>query len=505
MADIYTSAEDERLIDQVLYYGFRRKNAPKYTVLRLAFSKSLRMATPPDRILDNVPLEKGKEYALKQVTGLGKKPNEQGEQDFDNATRLLLSTYHQQDLFEDDAAYHQLLQRHIRRGLYEISTTWNRSHDFFAYLQEELFNPLSADTQTQAATDQGILAQQLQQALAEMGIRVDVRKTVQGARLDRHDLFLENLDHFDIFKRSLSKLALSLGIQASLFYHHTDEQKIISLDIPRKAESWHTVSAAKLSDWANQQATQQGLPVWLGQNVLGEDFDFDLEQAPHLLIAGATGSGKSICLHALLCSLLWTQTPDNLQLALIDPKHVDLAAYQKLPNLFGGQIVHQIQDCAELLDTLVAEMERRSQILHDLGVRDLREAHKKQQTNLPRIVLVVEEMADLLMQSKELETPLVRLAQKARATGIHLVLATQRPDANTFSGLLRSNISGRIALRVQKASESRIILDEMGAEKLLGKGDMLVKTPPNNLPIRAHGAYVSRDDIQTAIRHFMEA
>ncbi|MBE9563025.1 MAG: DUF1832 domain-containing protein, partial [Proteobacteria bacterium] len=156
----------------------------------------------------------------------------------------------------------------------------------------------------------------------------------------------------------------------------------------------------------------------------------------------------------------------------------------------------------DMLDALIAEMEQRTKILSKLKVSNLHEAHQKNLSELPHIVLIVEEMADLLLQSKELETPLVRLAQKARATGIHLILATQRPDAKTFSGLLRSNIPGRIALRVQKAIESRIILDETGAEKLLGKGDMLVKTPPYNQPIRVHGAYVSRDDIQAAIHHF---
>jgi S-DNA-T family DNA segregation ATPase FtsK/SpoIIIE len=151
-----------------------------------------------------------------------------------------------------------------------------------------------------------------------------------------------------------------------------------------------------------------------------------------------------------------------------------------------------------LLNGLVEEMERRNQILGKLGASNLAEAQKHHHVSLPRIVVIVEELADLMMQSKDIETPLVRLAQKARSTGIHLVLATQRPDAITFSGLLRSNIPGRIALRVQKSSESKIILDETGAEKLLGAGDMLVKVGSNNVT-RVHGAYITADDIKQAI------
>jgi len=154
------------------------------------------------------------------------------------------------------------------------------------------------------------------------------------------------------------------------------------------------------------------------------------------------------------------------------------------------------------LEKLVDEMERRNQLLRDAGVSNLTEALQQRKLQLPRIVVVIEELADLMMQSRELEAPLVRLAQKARSTGIHLVLATQRPDSVTFSGLLRTNIPSRIALRVQKNTESRIILDEMGAEQLLGSGDMLVKIPQvSTNAIRVHGAYISQDDIKLCLRN----
>jgi S-DNA-T family DNA segregation ATPase FtsK/SpoIIIE len=298
-------------------------------------------------------------------------------------------------------------------------------------------------------------------------------------------------------------LAFRLGLQQEgVFIHATSEPKVVGMDIPRQRQHWKSIDASRLPKWAEQEKGNSRLAVWLGEDVLGNDFSFDLVDAPHLLIAGTTGSGKSVCLHALLLSLLWTQSKDSLQLALIDPKQVELAQYERIPHLYSKGVVHLITDVMELLEQLVDEMERRNQLLREAGVSNLTEALQQRKLQLPRIVVVIEELADLMMQSRELETPLVRLAQKARSTGIHLILATQRPDSVTFSGLLRTNIPSRIALRVQKNTESRIILDEMGAEQLLGSGDMLVKIPQvSTNAIRVHGAYISQDDIKLCLRN----
>lgn len=504
MADVTTSAADERLIDQILSYGLDNPKLPKYAALRIALARSLRMATPPDDDYANPPAEKGSEYRLAVLTGYGKTRDEEGnELDFDDAVRALLSVYHNIDLFDpdNDARYKKLLQAHMRRGLQEVRTTWTRSHDFMAYLQEELFAGLNA---AQQESDTGFDDTALHAALAEIGVRAEIRERLHGPRLDRYLVHLADLNHFDALKRGLPKLALSLGLQREgVFLEDTDEPKLVGLDVPRKAASWQPIDAARLTLWANSGATHGlQLPVWLGSDVVGKDFGFDLAEAPHLLIAGTTGSGKSVTLHAILCSLLRTQARDALQLALIDPKQVELNHYAGLPNLFGDGVAQQLGEATELLNALVAEMTKRNQQLKAAGVRNLQEGIDSGRLRLPRIVVVVEELADLLLQSRELETPLVRLAQLARSTGIHLVLATQRPDANTFTGLLRSNAPSRIALRVQKATESRIILDEGGAETLLGKGDMLVKLTGMARPVRVHGAYVSEDDVRAAVRDF---
>lgn len=503
MADIYTSEEDENIIDQVLVYGFKTPKSPKYRVLRLALAKSLRTETMPDADLDTIPPSmkaKGSSYDLRQVTGQGKNEENPGILDYDDATRALLSAYHDEDLFASDKRYVCLLQRHIRRGLRDIRTSWNRGHSFANWLREELFFETDLPAiEPSIDTDLKILAA----ALKEIGVEADIRNARQGVRLDRFSLYLDNVNHFDVLKKGLGKLAFRLGVpDDSVTLTSGNEAGVADLDIPRPPESWKTVSPSRLFDWA-QRPRNEKLPIWLGVSILGDDAGLDLAAAPHILIAGTTGSGKTVCLHSMISSLLATLTPKSLQLALIDPKGTEFNAYAKLGNLFKGMAAKSAIDAADILNELVDEMESRNKWFAKIGVRDIDEALTK--TTVTRIVLVVEELADLLMQSRELETPLVRLAQKARSVGIHLILATQRPDSVTFSGLLRSNIPARIALRVQKHTESSIILDQKGAEALLGKGDMLVKLTDRPDLVRVHGAKVGEDEIARAIKRFREA
>jgi S-DNA-T family DNA segregation ATPase FtsK/SpoIIIE len=205
-----------------------------------------------------------------------------------------------------------------------------------------------------------------------------------------------------------------------------------------------------------------------------------------------------VCLHAFILSLLLQHKPDTLQLALIDPKQVEFSVYAKLPNLYRGEIAVEVTQAREILTELVAEMEARYTVFNRLGVSNIADARTKGQS-LPFIVVCIEEMADLLMQDDNIEHLIARLAQKARAAGIHLVLATQRPDAKTFSGLIRSNIPARVALTVRTGAESRIILDETGADALLGSGDMLLRMP-GAPALRAHGVYVRLEDVVNMVR-----
>lgn len=273
-------------------------------------------------------------------------------------------------------------------------------------------------------------------------------------------------------------------------------ERRVYLSIPRPAATWRIVDWSQIRPaLRDASARTLALPVCVGTDILGDPFVFDLSEAPHLFVGGTTGSGKSMCLHALLLSMLTGPTPPEL--LLIDPKAVEFNAYAGNRNVRGGKPITTPDDAMEALNELVDLMAERQDRMSALDARNIVEANERG-AGMRRIVAVVDELGDLFMSRREIETPLIRLAQKARSAGIHLVLATQRPEAATFPGLLRSNVPSRIALTVQKAAKSRIIIDEGGAEALLMRGDMLIKLAGRSTE-RAHGCRVTTQDIQEAL------
>jgi S-DNA-T family DNA segregation ATPase FtsK/SpoIIIE len=309
MADIYTSQDDENIIEQVKTSGFKTSKAPKYRVLRLALAKSLVMDTPPEEELDTIIGKGGSEYSLEQVTGFSKTDND-GALDYDDAARAILSVYYNEDLFNADNRYKKLLQRHIRRGLREIRTSWNKSHSFINWLREELI----FDSPVEKQMPEDDLAQ-LAAALKEIGLTAKIRETRQGLRLNKYALYLANIHDLDGLKKGLGKLSFRLGVpDDSITLEVGSEAGIANVYIPRDFESWRTVLPQRLNEWAAIRK-QEKLPVWLGCTVMGDDFTMDLAEAPHVLIAGTTGSGKTVCVHTMLCSLLLTLTSRQVQFA----------------------------------------------------------------------------------------------------------------------------------------------------------------------------------------------
>ncbi|MFA5510401.1 MAG: FtsK/SpoIIIE domain-containing protein, partial [Candidatus Cloacimonadaceae bacterium] len=221
---------------------------------------------------------------------------------------------------------------------------------------------------------------------------------------------------------------------------------------------------------------------------------------PHLLIAGATGSGKSVCINTIIMSLIMRTRPEDLRLILIDPKRVELAGYNGLPHLIGD-VVTEPDNALENMYWAVREMERRYELLQEAKVRDIgsynqQAAKEEEMEKLPYIIIIVDEFADLIMTSgKDIEHPITRLAQMARAVGIHLILATQRPSIKVITGIIKANFPARIAFQVSSRVDSRVILDMIGAERLLGSGDMLFLPPGKAVPERIHGAFVSDKEI----------
>lgn len=246
------------------------------------------------------------------------------------------------------------------------------------------------------------------------------------------------------------------------------------------------------------------IPVALGKRLEGEPFIADLTEMPHLLIAGATGSGKSVCVHAIVSTILLTRTPYQVKLAMIDPKMLELSAYKGIPHLWAPVII-QPSKAKYLLEALVREMEERYALLARTGVRSISEYNKRfgkdqVEEHLPYIVVIIDELADLMMTcARDVEPPITRLAQMARAVGIHLVVATQRPSVDVITGVIKANFPSRIAFNVQSMTDSRTILDMNGAEKLLGQGDMLFVPAASPEPVRIHGSYVSTEETRALV------
>ena len=328
---------------------------------------------------------------------------------------------------------------------------------------------------------------QLEAALNKVGISVDVPSPTSGVRYDRFTLQMKSSQDVNKLERNLDNLASELGAAVeSIVLERCEDGRPNSLYLKylRANTTWKALDDSLFRESLNKMPANMVLPVCVGADEMGEPIFEDLSEAPHVFVGGATNSGKSVCVHGIIQSLLHNKRKNSVQIALFDPKRVELSAYKNHSNLWLDKIF--IDDIAEGIMALVTEMDERYRLIEQYGVQKL--SGLDQAVRPPYIVVVVDELADLVMSSsgKEIESNIVRLAQKARACGIHLVLATQRPDSQTFNGLLRTNITARIALKVQRSTESTIVLGEVGAEKLAGKGDRLVKWGGNALLRHGH-------------------
>ena len=278
----------------------------------------------------------------------------------------------------------------------------------------------------------------------------------------------------------------------------------VGIELPNPNPSKVPIRAVLESSKFRKLAEKGGLPIALGEDTAGESVVVDLKSLPHLLIAGATGSGKSVCINTVITSMLLTNTPERLRLLMVDPKRVELTPFNGIPHLVAP-VITDANEVLPALKSMVAEMFRRYQLMEELGVRNIEGYNRKASEHMPFLVLVIDELADMMMVAAyESEQAAVRLAQLGRATGVHLVLATQRPSVNVVTGLIKANIPARAAFAVASQVDSRVVLDSVGAERLLGKGDMLFLSQDAPKPRRVQGTLVDDEEIEALVDFWKE-
>ncbi len=300
---------------------------------------------------------------------------------------------------------------------------------------------------------------------------------------------------------SLSRdIALKLAAQDVRIEAPIPGKALVGIEVPNSQID--TITLRTITDRSDFYERPAKLLCAMGLTITGDPILMDLAKMPHVLIAGATGSGKSVCVNSIIVSILLKANPDEVKMLMIDPKKVELSLYEDIPHLIAPVVTDPHKAAATLKQWALKEMERRYEEFSKVGVKDIDGFNKIAETRIPYIVVIIDELADLMMvASQEVETTICRLAQMSRATGIHLVIATQRPSVNVITGLIKANIPSRISFFLQSQIDSRTILDMGGAEKLLGKGDMLYSPVGSFKPMRLQGVYLSEKEIKKLVAH----
>ena len=348
--------------------------------------------------------------------------------------------------------------------------------------------------------------ERLEGAIRSFGINAGIVGVTRGPTVTRYDIELEQGVKLSRVTNLAGDLALALGVVNVRIAPIPDKISTVGIEVPNKSVS--TVYLGDIIGSAKFQNAKSRLSFAIGKDISGDAIVGNISKLPHMLIAGTTGSGKSVCMNSLILSLLYKARPDEVRLIMIDPKMVELGIYNGIPHLYVP-VVTDPKKAAGALQWSVVEMLKRYRLFSEVGVRDLENYNKHCDLNgdqrLPQVVIVIDELADLMMvASKEVEESICRVAQMGRAAGMHLVIATQRPSADVITGLMKANIPSRIAFAVSSAMESRIILDQGGAEKLIGMGDMLFSPVGIGKPIRIQGAFVSDEEREDVIQFIKE-
>ncbi|OGT16814.1 MAG: cell division protein FtsK, partial [Gammaproteobacteria bacterium RIFCSPHIGHO2_02_FULL_38_33] len=383
--------------------------------------------------------------------------------------------------------------------------------------------PKQKQTYSHSALEE--MSRRVEEKLHDFGIEAQVAGVHPGPVVTRFELQLApgiKVSRISILNKDLARSLSVIGVR---IVEVIPGKSVIGLELPNENREVVRLSEVLMSQEYEQ--ARSPLSLVLGKDISGHPVVVDLAKMPHLLVAGTTGSGKSVCLNAILFSMLYKSSPEEVRLILIDPKMLELSIYDEIPHLLTP-VVTDMKEAANALRWCIAEMDRRYRIMSHLGVRNLAGYNYKikeaQQQNkplidpfvppsetathlhaLPNVVVIIDEFADLmLVVGKKVEDLIARLAQKARAAGIHLILATQRPSVDVITGLIKANIPTRIAFQVSSKIDSRTIIDQSGAEQLLGYGDMLYLAPGTGVPVRIHGAFVADHEVHRVVSHLKQ-
>ncbi len=348
-------------------------------------------------------------------------------------------------------------------------------------------------------------AAQLKQTLNEFNIEAEVTGIRKGPVVTMFEVLPAPGVNLNKIRNLQDNIALRLAATSVRIVAPIPGKSAVGIEVPNKDRS--IVSFKEIIEKDTADWTKMAIPVVLGKDISGEAQLFDLAKTPHLLIAGSTGSGKSVCVNSLILSILYKRSPQEVKMILIDPKVVELKLYNDIPHLLTP-VITEAKKAFQSLQYCLCEMERRYALLDGMGVRDITNYNKRiverhiATEKLPYIVVIIDEFADLMATTgKELESTLARLAAMSRAVGIHLVLATQRPSIDVITGLIKANIPTRIAFMVASKTDSRIIIDQVGAEKLLGRGDMLYASAVDPFPVRIQGTFVSDNEVENVVNY----
>lgn len=359
-------------------------------------------------------------------------------------------------------------------------------------------NPKEADFTAELQDN----ARRLMETLGSFNVRIKEINYSRGPTITRYELKPDAGVRVRSISNLVDDIALSLATTGVRIEAPIPGKAAVGVEVPNRTQA--TVYLRSLIESQTYADTPSRLAVCLGEDVAGKPIYFNIDKMPHLLIAGATGMGKSVCINSLIVSLLYKSKPDEVKLILVDPKKVEFNVYKEMPHLYVP-VVSDPKKAAGVLATAVAEMERRFEMIEALNVRDITNYNRIAETDpdlqpIPRIVIIIDELADLMMTAPDdVEIAICRLAQKARAAGIHLIIGTQRPSVDVITGLIKANIPSRIAFTVASQVDSRTIIDIGGAEKLIGRGDMLFAPVGAAKPMRVQGAFVGELEVERIV------